>query len=421
MTPTWAPVLDGELRERALDTAREIGRALVEDFGADESAPATGDPSLSRGWTGTAVALHHLAAAFPGEGFETVSEAALDRAVAAVAEQRMTPALMQGFPGVAWAIEHLGQNPGPDDANAAVDEALIGMLASPRWAGLYDLVSGLVGVGVYALARAPAPTAVKCLELVVERLREWSEPARHGITWYTPPELIPPSARERVPEGYYNLGLAHGVPGVVAVLAQTHRAGIAPDATATLVEGGVEWLLSQALPPGERATWPYFIGSGVDPRPARLAWCYGDPGVIASLLAAAGALGRADWEEAALEALARALARPPGSSDVQGASLCHGAMGLAHLWNRLWQTSGSDALRAGIEYWTARALDLRTHEDGLAGYSVWDPASEQEEGGDVQGPGLLAGVAGIALALVAAATDREPTWDSYMLLSEPRR
>jgi hypothetical protein len=50
---------------------------------------------------------------------------------------------------------------------------------------------------------------------------------------------------------------------------------------------------------------------------------------------------------------------------------------------------------------------------------VWDPASDQEEGGDVQGPGLLAGVAGIALALVAAATDREPAWDSHLLLSGP--
>jgi hypothetical protein len=49
---------------------------------------------------------------------------------------------------------------------------------------------------------------------------------------------------------------------------------------------------------------------------------------------------------------------------------------------------------------------------------VWDPASEEEEGGDVQGPGLLAGVAGIALALVAAATDDEPAWDSHLLLSE---
>jgi lantibiotic biosynthesis protein len=421
VTASWEPVLQGDLRDRALDAALDIGRALTSSFESDPAPPSSGDASLSRGWTGTAVTMHYMHEAFPGEGFDSVSEAALDRAIAAVAEQRMSPALMQGFPGVAWAIEHLGQNPGPEDANEGIDEALIAMLSSPTWNGLYDLVSGLVGIGVYALERLPAASARRLLELVVQRLHEWSETASPGVTWYTRPELIPPSARERVPDGYYNLGLAHGVPGVVALLAHAHGAGVAKESAPALVEGGVEWVLAQALPPGGRATWPYFVGPGVDAKPARLAWCYGDPGVIASLLAAADALGRPEWEGAALEAQARALTRPPGSSDVQGASLCHGAMGLAHLWNRMWQRTQVDPLRESISYWTTVALDLRTYPDGLAGYSVWDPASDAEEGGDVQGPGLLAGIAGIALALVAAATDREPAWDRYMLLSGPGR
>lgn len=421
VTRTWEPVLEGDLGERALGAAREIGHAVAGALAADPAPPSGGDASLSRGWTGTAVTMHYLHEAFPGEGFGAVSEDALDRAVEAVAAQRMTPALMQGFPGVAWAIEHLGQNAGPDDANAAIDDALLATLAAPGWTGLYDLVIGLVGLGVYGLERLPAASGRRIAELAVERLREWSEPAEPGITWYTPPELIPPSARERVPEGYYNLGLAHGVPGVVALLARVHQAGIATETTGPLLEGAVEWLLAQSLPPGGRATWAYFVGPGIDPRPARLAWCYGDPGVISSLLAAADALDRPDWEEAALDALTRAVARPPGSSDVQGASLCHGAMGLAHLWNRMWQRTRSKDLRASIAYWTAAALDLRTHPDGLAGYSVWLPESDQEEGGDVQGPGHLAGVAGIALALVAAATDHPPAWDRYMLLSERPR
>ena len=421
VTQTWEPVLQEDLRERAREAARDMGRAVAESFERDPAPSSAGDASLSRGWTGTAVTMHYLHAELPGEGFAAVGEAALDRAIEAVAEQRMSPSLMQGFPGVAWTIELLGQNTGPEDANAAIDDALLAMLERPRWNGLYDLVSGLVGIGVYALQRLPAPSAEKCLELVVERLVQWSEPAEPGVSWYTPPELIPPTARERVPEGYYNIGLAHGVPGAVGVLAHAHRAGVARETIAPVLEGAVDWLLAQALPAGGRATWPYFVGPAVDPRPARLAWCYGDPGVIVSLLAAADALGRSDWEKAALTALDRAVERPPGASDVQGASLCHGAMGLAHLWNRMWQRTRLDSLRDSIAFWTEAALDLRRHPDGLAGYSVWLPTSDDEEGGDVQGPGLLAGVAGIALALVAAATDREPEWDRYMLLSEPRR
>jgi lantibiotic modifying enzyme len=359
--------------------------------------------------------MHHLHRVFPDEGFDEVRAAALDRAAEAVSEQPMNAGLMQGFPGVAWAIEHLGENAGDEDANSAIDDALLAMGGAATWNGLYDLVSGVVGVGVYALARLPAPSARALLERVVEVL---ADSAEGGTTWYTKPELIPPSARERVPEGYYNLGLAHGVPGVVGILAHAHRAGVARERTAALLEAAVPWTFAQTLPEGGRATWPYFVGPGIDPQPARLAWCYGDPGVITALLHAAGALGREDWEAAALAALQRAVARPPGDSDVQGASLCHGAMGLAHLWNRLWQRYPSDALRASIEYWTTVALDMRTHPGGLAGYSVWRP-DHDEEGGDVQGPGLLAGIAGIALALVAATTDQEPVWDGFLLLREP--
>jgi len=56
MTNAWQPVLEGDLRERALDAARHIGRALVEVFERDSAPPSHGDASLSRGWTGTAVA-----------------------------------------------------------------------------------------------------------------------------------------------------------------------------------------------------------------------------------------------------------------------------------------------------------------------------------------------------------------------------
>ncbi|MFN2588036.1 MAG: lanthionine synthetase C family protein [Actinomycetota bacterium] len=412
----WRPVLEGDLAARALAAARDIGGAVAEGFERSDPSPATGDASLSRGWTGTAVTMHYLDRAFPDGGFGEVGAAALDRAVEAVAEQPMNAGLMQGFPGVAWAVEHLAESSEVEDATSAIDEALLGMTAA--FDGLYDLVGGLVGVGVYALERLPAPAGRKLLELVVDALAGSAEDAAPGLTWYTKPELIPPSARDRVPEGYYNLGVAHGVPGVVGLLAHAHLAGVAREATARLLEGSVTWLLAQTLPSGGRATWPYFVGPGIDPHPARLAWCYGDPGVITVLLTAAAAFDRAGWERAALMALDRAAARPPGDSDVQGVSLCHGAMGLAHLWTRLWQRHPTPALRRSIEFWTTATLDRRVHPEGFAGYSVWDPERD-DEGGDVQGPGLLAGVSGVALALVAAATHDEPAWDRHMLLSGP--
>ncbi len=38
-----------------------------------------------------------------------------------------------------------------------------------------------------------------------------------GVTWHTAPELLVTWQREQAPTGYYNLGVAHGVPGAIAM------------------------------------------------------------------------------------------------------------------------------------------------------------------------------------------------------------
>jgi hypothetical protein len=54
---------------------------------------------------------------------------------------------------------------------------------------------------------------------------------------------------------------------------------------------------------------------------------------------------------------------------------------------------------------------------------AWDPQAALgfqavEPGGvRVDQPGFLEGAPGVALALLAASTDREPTWDRVLLLS----
>lgn len=52
-------------------------------------------------------------------------------------------------------------------------------------------------------------------------------------------------------------------------------------------------------------------------------------------------------------------------------------------------------------------------EDGLAGYKTWQGA----ERGFRNEYGLLEGIAGIRLVLLAYLSDEEPTWDECLLLS----
>src|SRR5688572_10366752 len=137
----------------------------------------------------------------------------LDEAIDSLATVPMRPALYAGFTGVAWAVEHLGRLLGgeteeqeeggakDEDMNEEIDEALLTALDRGSWVGDYDLISGLVGFGVYAVERIPRPSAVRCLEAIVDRLEETAESNGQGTTWFTPPEALPPITLQQTPLG----------------------------------------------------------------------------------------------------------------------------------------------------------------------------------------------------------------------------
>jgi len=252
----WKPVLEGRPRERALAVTYSIAKNLRKR--------AIKEASLAGGAAGLAILYANLARARSGYGDQEIAMKFLDKAGGAVAATRMSPFFFGGFTGIAWVVAHLDGwllNSDGADGCQAIDEALGIYLSQPSWRGDYDLVSGLVGYGVYALERLPQHSAVHCLELVVSRLEEIAEHTDQGVTWHTAPELLPEITRKDFPKGYYNLVLAHGVPGVIALLGLacvTRDKGLeAVRAKARLLlEGAVSWLLAQQ--PVDRAQpFPY--------------------------------------------------------------------------------------------------------------------------------------------------------------------
>jgi class I lanthipeptide synthase len=414
---TWSPILAGEEAARAASAVTAIAEAIRK-----VPLPAWNQgPSLANGEAGIALFFAYLDRACPGAGYDEIAQQRLERAIAAVASSSQMPALYSGFTGVSWVVEHLqdrSNEEDEDDPNQEIDTALLGHLRQTPWMHPYDLVSGLVGYGVYTLERLARPSAAACLELVVERLAEIAQPHLEGLSWYTPFHLIPEPNRPWYPTGYDNLGVAHGTPGVIALLARICAAGVAADRASSLLAGAVPWLLAQKLPAGENSVFPYGVGHDIRIRPARTAWCYGDPGIAVALLAAGRAAGRPEWEREAL-ALARTVARRlPASCGVEDAGLCHGAAGLGHVLNRLHQATGDPELLTAARAWFGRALAYWEPGQGIGGFLAFTPpAGEFDRLVWNEDAGFLAGSAGIALALLAATTGVEPAWDRVLLTS----
>ena len=175
----------------------------------------------------------------------------LGRAIEVTATVQTLPSLYSGFAGVAWTVEHLRnrlfEEPEGEDAGEEVAAAITKHISVSPWRGDYDLLNGLVGYGIYALERRPRSYGQECLEQVVARLAEIAERGPGGATWKTGPGLLAPRNLEIFPQGYYDLGLADRVPGVVGLLALAQAAGVECH---DLLDRAVAWLLSHKLPDG---------------------------------------------------------------------------------------------------------------------------------------------------------------------------
>jgi lantibiotic biosynthesis protein len=401
----WHPLLEGDLAEQAWEAIRAIAGAL-------ESAPLLTDASLADGKAGLALFHGYLSRAVgaaEAEAHAMLAEDRLDEAIEVLATTSMSAGLYSGFTGVAWVVEHLhrtfGEMEGSDDdedINQEIDNALLAMVNQSPWRERYDLIGGLVGFGVYAVERFPRYSAVKCLEAILDRLDETAERSERGVTWLTPPELLSSNARESTPLGYYNLGVAHGIPGVIVLLSELCRLGIQENRARPLLNQAVHWLLGQRQPEnGGPSSYASYVGPVFGSRPAHLAWCYGDPGVATALLVAARTTDTENWEHEALTIATRAAQTQPEASGIRESGLCHGALGLAHLYNCIYQAGGGELFAEAARRWYRLGLEMR--EDG----QMWKE------------PGFLTGAAGIGLALLAAVSEVEPAWDRVLLVSIP--
>lgn len=420
---SWQPILEGAAADSARATLSAIADELTRYGLSSPSDPTLprdrGGFSFAGGRAGIALFFAYLDELEPEAGHGDRAMALLEESIEAIGEVPATAGLYSGFSGVAWTLEHLsgrlfeadGEDPGEEVAVALKDH-----VAQTPWERDYDLISGLAGFGIYALERMPRAYGLEILEGTIDRLAELAEKNDQGVTWHTPPSLMIPQTAEEFPQGYYNLGVAHGVPAVLNILAEAVAAGVAVDRAKPLLEGAMAWTLAQKLPEGSLSVFPYHRAVNGESQPTRLAWCYGDLGVAASLLAAARVVGNKEWEAEAIALAKAAAARTAEGSRVTDAGICHGSAGVGHLFNRLYQETGEPELLDAARFWFDWTNEFKKPGEGLAGFLALTPDGSGNLTWEPD-PGFLTGVAGIGLTLLAAISPQEPAWDRTLAAS----
>jgi len=321
-----------------------------------------------------------------------------------------------GLAGFGWALEYLEQK-GYYEGNTNIlfedfDLVLSHVLDFEMQQGHYDFLHEALGIVLYFISRIEKnKDLLPILQKFIIQLNELKEKHSTGsIKW------ISVIDREKQQTGY-NISLSHGMSSIAVILSKLYAInGMNKEMIKSLLQDCITYILEQELDKDKYGSFfPIFaIESMEQLHGSRLAWCYGDLGIAMALWQAGIALQNETWKNKALEILlfAAEKRRDLEANMIIEAPLCHGTVGIGHIFYRMWWNTRLPEFKNAADYWMNETLKMAKFEDGLAGYKAWFGKD-----GWINEYSLLEGIAGIGLALMTYYYEVEPNWDECLLLS----
>jgi hypothetical protein len=268
----------------------------------------------------------------------------------------------------------------------------------------FDLVHGLTGHGVYHLRRHPDHPITRDVLTYLTRLTTPLASAGGRPPWWLDSGLGG-TPDPRFPYGHGNLGVAHGISAVIALLAIAATTGRHPPGTFDPLADLCSWTDQHCHHDGTSWWWPPYLtdaAARATPSRHRPSWCYGTAGIARAQQLAGLALHDTVRQHRAEVAMLTAVTEPGWRTLLTEPGLCHGTAGLLQA---AWRTATSST--------TATTAQLTTHLPALA-----DDLAHQVRTAPPDTPELMNGLAGAALALHNAHTGANATgWDAFLLLA----
>ena len=348
-------------------------------------------PDLYLGLPGIALFLGQLGAATGEARYTEVARKALFAQKQQLAmDTKLVSSIgsFNGWGGIIYALAHLGSL---WDDSALLDEAEgYARLLPERIASdtMLDLIAGAAGCicSLAALARVrPAPWLEELMVACGERLLAKAEPQQQGLGWRMP------LAGDRA-----LAGISHGAAGIALALLRLYgRTGDARFRAAAL--GAMEFERSlfneddQNWPDLRAGAEPNGVDGGVNRGGGQrhmLAWCHGAPGIglarVAGLPWVDDAEVRREIDVAARSTLARGFG--------ENHTLCHGDLGNVELLFAAARLNGDGAMEREAWRITGGIVDSIRRDGWLYGLP-----------GNIETPGLMAGLAGVGYGLARLA------------------
>ena len=395
-----------ELKAAVTHKLKEIADALLSEV--EDGYESIG---LLDGYAGIMLFLFHYSR-YSGE--EIYSQRAVDllyKSIQLINAGKTDLSYSLGLCGFAWTLEFLANKEfiEPIDMLHPLDVQLSTYMIRILKDGDWDPLHGGLGIGWYLFERREISEVKRALEHAVEILESLAVEEPNGLKW--------PGKLNDQNKIIYNLGLAHGIPGVMVFLSRCMHTKVHPVLAQKLMKQAVNYLLACNLPENPSPNlYPIMMEEEGPVFSDRLAWCYGDPGLSLALISANAHMGTLDTEigKLAKTITSRKLLE---KNKIFDACLCHGTAGMIPILQILQSNSPTKVCitDSTIDYWVGQSLIYSKHQDGLAGYLHHSVQNKQIY--LTKKRGLLDGIAGIGMCLLSYLTGELDWTRALMMLS----
>lgn len=340
-----------------------------------------------------------------------------------------------GITGFYWVINHLYRKNllFKDSAalknilNNKTEHSIVESLEMDFLLSRYDPLYGYLGKGLYFLSKPESALSKSVIEKILQILsRDRVQVDVESITWvdFRLKYEYDDAKNERFVLG--NCGQAHGITGIISFLCtvlEKYNSKRIKNIAAGLLRPAVNWLLAQEIPVSERDF--YYFPQSVNllnrggeraSKFSRLGWCYGDHIIAYTLYRVAIVLNEEKYRSKADEVTLNSCRIPLERSGVTAQAeqkqfdptICHGAAGIAHIYQRIYHYNKSPQVAEACTFWKEITRDYT--ESYLNTGKLLNLSDKSQEAFD-----LLYGYAGIGLHLIADVYSNYG-WDSCILL-----
>ncbi len=347
----------------------------------------------------------------------------LDQSIASFSQIEQ-PSLYQGFTGTAWLMRHLvNQNMLTSSSLNDLNELdghiyeTINLYKTHRY---YSLMYGYIGHGIYfreALLNQPNNELAKnALNTILDCLYDHSIHNKGEICWVDNTSLDYHEKRKTI----YNLGIPHGIPGIILFLSYLIDLEIQVERCEALMNGALNWLRNRKTNFNNISLYPSLIDVGRIDQITRLSWAYGDLCLSYAFAVGYKYLKKELFYHEAIEALHITKERNVENSLIHfndqcntiNPGICKGVCGIILLYDSINKLLNDEIALDLLSDWRAhleKKLDLKDYTSlghDEFGKHKW-----------IIDTGFLEGLAGIGLTLLYLNDPEMKGWKNLLLLT----